>query len=317
MNCCQLCKNKNPSQIYYLCRTCSNLIICGKCYINHNKNDDIERLNKIDSLCRKHFNQIESYCDICKENKCSYCESDHDKTHKNREYLLKDIFLDQSLLDRFVRNYEDIFKIKSKIEENINKVIKELKNKIELLKNLKIRFNESLEAKIKISNLVYQNYQAKLKKYDLNYFTIKNLKDQINFKLLNFENIKENNLDKRIEQLSSYINNNINIQFNNESNEIIKSKEMIGKEDNKKENHYNIDINYKISKEFNINNIIGYINFNDEFLIVYSKSSIFFIYKKVSFINYFLNNISNIKFEIKEYNLNNILTCKKILEDQI
>lgn len=59
---------------------------------------------------------------------------------------------------------------------------------------------------------------------------------------------------------------------------------MIGKEDNKKENHYNIDINYKISKEFNINNIIGYINFNDEFLIVYSKSSIFFI-------NYFLNKL--------------------------
>ena len=192
MNFCQLCKNKNPSQIYYLCRTCSNLIICGKCYNNHYKNDDIERLNKIDSLCRKHFNQIESYCDIFKENKCSYCESDHDKTHKNREFLLKDIFLDQNLLDRFVRNYEDIFKIKSKIEENINKVIKELQNKIELLKNLKIRFNESLEAKIKISNLVYQNYQAKLKKYDLNYFTIKNLKNQINFKLINFENIKEN-----------------------------------------------------------------------------------------------------------------------------
>ena len=37
MNCCQFCKNKNTSQNYYLCKTCSNKILCESCFESHDK----------------------------------------------------------------------------------------------------------------------------------------------------------------------------------------------------------------------------------------------------------------------------------------
>ena len=36
-NCCELCRNKNHSQKYYLCKTCSNKILCENCFEKHNK----------------------------------------------------------------------------------------------------------------------------------------------------------------------------------------------------------------------------------------------------------------------------------------
>ena len=108
-NCCQLCKKKNESQKYYLCKTCSNKIICQNCYEKHNKDDNIEKLNKIDSLCRKHFNQIESFCDICKEHMCSYCIPEHDEEHKNKEYLIRDKLFKKKQLDIFKKQFKESF----------------------------------------------------------------------------------------------------------------------------------------------------------------------------------------------------------------
>ena len=81
LNCCQLCKESNSSQKYFLCKTCSNKIICEKCFKNHRKDDEMMPI-KIDSLCKKHFNQFESYCPICKENKCGYCSMEHEESHE-------------------------------------------------------------------------------------------------------------------------------------------------------------------------------------------------------------------------------------------
>ena len=100
INCCQLFKNKNPLQKYYLCTTCSNKVLCQKCFEVHNKDEDIIKL-KIDSTCKKHNNPYESYCPICKENKCSYCEIDHDKKHEIEEILLKKKLLKKNELDEF------------------------------------------------------------------------------------------------------------------------------------------------------------------------------------------------------------------------
>ena len=54
INCCQGCKNKNPSQKYYLCKTCLNKILCQNCFEVHDKKDEIFKL-KIDSTCKKHY----------------------------------------------------------------------------------------------------------------------------------------------------------------------------------------------------------------------------------------------------------------------
>ena len=92
MNCCEFCKNKNLSQIYYLCKECSNKILCENCFNEHEKKHEIIKF-KIDSTCRKHYYPYESYCPKCKEHKCSYCSIDHDESHEKDEFWLKKNYL--------------------------------------------------------------------------------------------------------------------------------------------------------------------------------------------------------------------------------
>ena len=42
INCCQFCKKKNPSQKYYLCKACSNKILCQNCFKTHCKKHDMD-----------------------------------------------------------------------------------------------------------------------------------------------------------------------------------------------------------------------------------------------------------------------------------
>jgi len=303
-NCCQLCKEKNLSQKYYLCKTCSNKIICKKCYEKHNKDDNIENLNKIDSLCRKHFNQIESFCDICKEHKCSYCIPEHEEEHKNKEYLIRDKLFKKNKLDAFTNNLKNISEIKQNIEKQINDVINEFKKKIELLNDLKDKFFEKLNMKIKFTNLVYQNYLQKFKNIDINYYLIKNLENQIDFNLQDLKMSNEIKLENRVEQIIAYLNSNINNHFNN------KFENNFYEEGNYNINEINInaiDVNYKIERQFDFKNIIGFIDFNEDLHAIYNLSKITFISK----------NDNAIKFEINEKDLYPIKSCQKNEDNKI
>ena len=304
-NCCQLCKKKSKSQKYYLCKTCSNKIICQNCYEKHNKDDNIEKLTKLDSLCRKHFNQIESFCDICKEHKCSYCIPEHEEEHEDKEYLIRDILFKKKKLDNFKNNLKNISEMKQNIEKQINEVINQLQTKIELLIKLKNKFYEDLNMKIKFTDLVYKNYLKKFKDTDLNYYLIKNLENQIDFGLKDLKINKENNLDNRITQIINYLNSNINSHFN------IKSDINLYEEEN---NNFNdikendaIDIDYNIKKQFNYLNILGILDFNDDLYAIYDDSLLRFISKKNDMI----------KFEIKEKDLSQIKSCQKNEENKI
>ena len=303
-NCCQLCIEENLSQKYYLCKTCSNKIICKKCYEKHNKDDNIENLSKIDSLCRKHFNQIESFCDICKENKCSYCIPEHEEEHKNKEYLIRDKLFKKNKLDTFKNNLKNISEIKQNIEMQINDLINELKKKIELLNDLKNKFFDKLNMKIKFTNLVYQNYFQKFKNTDLNYYLIKNLESQIDFNLQDLKINNENKLENKVEQIITYLNSNINNHFNN------KSENNFYEEGNNNINEVNInaiDVNYKIERQFEFNNIIGFIDFNEDLYAIYNLYEIKFISK----------NENIIKFEINEKDLYEIKSCQRNEDNKI
>ena len=223
-NCCQLCKEKNLSQKYYLCKTCSNKIICKNCFEKHNKDDNIEKINKIDSICKKHFNQIESYCDICKKHKCSYCIPEHEEDHKSKEYLIRDKMLKKNKLDNFKKNINNISENKQIIEKKIDEIIDEAKKKIELLIKLKNQFFESLNMKLKFTNLVYQNYTQKYKDTDLNYYIIKNLENQIDFGLKEFKINNEDKIENKIEEIVSYLNSNIHRHFNIKSEDYFYEK---------------------------------------------------------------------------------------------
>ena len=196
INCCQFCKNKNPSQKYYLCKTCSNKILCQNCFEAHDKKDEVFKL-KIDSTCKKHYSQYETYCPICKENKCSYCSIEHDERHEDKEILLKKKLFKKNKLDEFKNTIKKILNEKDKLEQKINLVIKELKEKIEIINNLKHQFLESLKMKVKFVQLILNNYEKKMEDYDIDFFLIKNLENQNRFNLLELNLNKNDSLDKK------------------------------------------------------------------------------------------------------------------------
>ena len=305
-NCCNLCNEKNLSQKYYLCKTCSNLIICQNCFEKHNKDDEVEKLNKIDSLCKKHFNQIESFCDVCKEHKCFYCIPEHDEKHKNKEYLIRDKLFRKNRLDNFIKNLINISEVQKKIEKIINEVIDDLQKKIKSLIDLKNKFSETLNMKVKFSNLVYQNYLKKFKDTDLNFFLIKNLENEIDFGLKDLKIEKEKNLEERIGQIVTYLNSNIYNHFNNklEDNSYEEKNNFINNKMVKAE-----DINYNIEREIQYDSLIDVIDFNDNLYAIYNQSSISFISKG--------NKNNTIKFKIIEEDLQRIKSCQKNENDKI
>ena len=302
INYCQFCKKKNKTQKYYLCKTCSNKILCETCYRTHNKEDDVIKF-KIDSTCKKHYNPYESYCPKCKENKCSYCSVEHDENHEKEEFYLKTKFIKKNKLDNFKNTIKIAINEKTKIELAIDSVIKELEEKIENLKKLKKNFFEYLNMKLKFIEFVLNNYEKKMNDFDINFFIINNLQNQFNFNLkkLNLNNIN-NNIDSKIENITRYLEENINSQFN--SND--KEEKILTEEEKQISDEEEIYINYKLINKFS-DNIIGFLDFNKNLLCFYSYNSINFISK----INY------SKKFIIKEYGLDGIVTCKKINDEKI
>ena len=301
-NCCQFCKEENKTQKYYLCKTCSNKIMCEDCFRKHNKDDDTIKF-KIDSTCKKHFNPYESYCPKCGENKCSYCSIDHDEKHEKEEFLLKTKLIKKNKLDNFKNTIKKIKSEKTKIELVINSIIKELVEKIENLNKLKKNFFDCLNTKIKYVELVLNNYEKKLNDFDINYFIINNLKNQLNFNLKEINLNKNDKLDEKIKNVTSYLEENINSQFNFK----IEEENIINnEEEEKKIDDEAIDCDYKFIKNFNFD-IIGLMDFNENLFCFYSSNSINF-YSKKDYKN---------KFNIKEYELNGILICKKINDEKI
>ena len=300
-NCCQFCQEKNKEQKYYYCKTCSK-IMCKNCFKKHEQDDDIEKLNKIDSTCRKHLNPIESFCKICNKNLCSYCNTEHDENHKNSEVFVRDKILRKNKLEEFEKSLKKIKNNFNNIEIQINELIKELKEKIEQIINLKNTFFDILNMKIKLSSLVYKNYLQKLNETDLNFTLIQNLENQLNFYLPSFQINKDETFAIKVEKAISYLQQNINNKFDSdEKKEFEEIEENIFNEGVKAQN-----IDFIIDKTIKATNIIGYIDLNSNLYGIYDSETLYFLNK---------NNGSQ-NFEIYEEELSDIKTCKKYGKDK-
>ena len=298
MNCCEFCRNKNPSQKYYLCKTCSNKILCEKCFNEHNKNDDIIKF-EMDSTCKKHYHQFESYCPACKENKCSYCSVDHEESHEKNEIPLKKKLIKKNKIDELKETIKKMKKDKDEIAQKMNLVIKELEEKLQFINNLKNKFFEYLRMKIQFVELLLNNYEKKLENYNINYFFADNLERHININLLELNINKNDTLDKKIQNISDYINENLDSKFSKDNE---KRNFEIEKQKNIWDNDVtDVDFNNLKNFEFD-NNIIGFLDFNKDLFIIYSSLEIYFISKY----DY------KIKFQLKEYGIDEIQICKKI-----
>ena len=300
MNFCELCKNKNSSQIYYLCKECSNKILCENCFSEHDKKHDTIKF-KFDSTCKKHYNPYESYCPKCKEHKCSYCSIDHDENHEKDEFLLQKKLFKKNKIDAFKANIKRINILKNEIEQKINSLIKELEDKIKSINNLKNNFFESLNKQMKFTELILDNYEKKLKDFDLNYYNISNLKKQINFNLLELKYNENDSLDKKIEIITQYLNQNLNTQFIFDNDKL-----------NKIENFQNVEkineingIIYENIKELN-KGVRHFSDLNEALFIFCTENIIYLLSKK---------NYETI-IEIKESEIKDIKFCKKIDDEK-
>jgi hypothetical protein len=83
-----------------------------------------------------------------------FCQSENHQNHSI--ILLSNILIPKNQLDFFKKNIDNSYKIRNKIEENINKIINELKEKEESLKKLIGEFNKYLDIKLNLLKLFFK-----------------------------------------------------------------------------------------------------------------------------------------------------------------
>ena len=149
---------------------------------------------------------------------------------------------------------------------------------------------------MKFTQLILQNYEKKIEDFDINYFIINNLENQIKFNLLELNLNKNDSLEQKIENISNYLNKNINSQFDLDNKEKKKEIEQF------KSNLDNdaIEVENELIKNFSYKEYFnGFLDFNKYLLAFYSFSNIIFFSKD----NY------EKKFNISE--IYYIRSCKK------
>jgi hypothetical protein len=113
---------------------------------------------------------------------------------------------------------------------------------------------------------------------------------------------KNDSLDKKIENITGYLKENLNSQFNLDNEE---GNDEIPKPENILDNDAT-NVEYKILKNFDFN-VDGFLDFNENLFCFYSSDIIYFISK----------NDYKTKFKVEEYGLNEIKICKKINDSKL
>ena len=130
---------------------------------------------------------------------------------------------------------------------------------------------------MKFTEFILDNYEKKLKDFDLNYYNIINLEKQINFNLLKLNYNEKNSLDKKIEIITQYLNQNLSAQF-------IFDNDKMGKMENfqnvEKINEINGIICEKIN-EFD-KGIRHFVDFN-KVLFIFCTENIIYLLSKQNF----------------------------------
>ena len=190
-----------------------------------------------------------------------------------------------------------------------------MEEKIEALNNLKKQFLEKLNKKLKFTQLILQNYEKKIEDFDINYFIINNLENQIKFNLNELNLNKNDSLDKKIENITIYLNKNIKSQFILDNKEEKKENEQfINNFDNDA-----IEVEYEFIKNLSYKEYFhGFLDFNKYLLAFYSYSNIIFISKNDYYEKFKIDGIFDIK-SCKKINDNKILvfTGKNIITIEI
>ena len=185
---CDKCKNKNilfNDADLYKCNDCK-INLCPACKSNHEITHNIINYEDKKHMCFNHNNYpYISYCKECKLDLCELCLIN--QNHETHELILYRDFLEEKN-----RIYDEINILKL----NINKFNKEIKNIIEILRNVKKNINVFYKINYNILNKIYEN------KY-LNYEEIQNINRINNFNVI--KDIKsiiyQNNINNKFQKI--------------------------------------------------------------------------------------------------------------------
>ena len=159
--------------------------------------------------------------------------------------------------------------------------------------------------KVKFVQLILNNYEKKMEDYDIDFFLIKNLENQTKFNLLELNLNKSDSLDKKIESVINYLNENINSQFDIVNNKEIKNENKIP--ENILANDP-VDVDYENICQFSYEEyFIDFLDFNKYLFAFYSFNKIIFISK----IKY------NEIFKVEQNGIRDIKSCKKINDEKM
>ena len=144
---CNKCTQNNKFNSYnnqfYKCFTCGKNL-CPLCQSQHDKGHQTIDYDKINSVCKAHFESFNSYCKTCKKNLCMKCEKDH-ANHEKVYY------------GNIMPDFDEI-KLSA---ENLGKYIYQLNESIEIIIKKLNRYKENI-------NNFYQIYTDVINKVDNN-----------------------------------------------------------------------------------------------------------------------------------------------------
>jgi len=193
---CQICNNIDKSisynKIFYRCCNCEKNI-CPLCKSIHDNTHKIIDYDDKLYICNKHYKNYNSYCKECKLNLCIECAGEH-KSHE--KIYFGDIIV----------NKDELIKKNNNLRNNIDSFIHEIEIIINILKEVINKMNKYY----KIIEDLINNFNIKNRNYEI---------------LYNLNKIKENNIEKELENIinsdiGSKINSIFNIYKNMNFNEI-------------------------------------------------------------------------------------------------
>ena len=170
-------QKKFKNCLFDFCPECK-VFICGACSINHVHQKDLFKINKLNCICREHFEEYIAYCNNCKKNICN-----KDITCENHD----------------LQNFEEASK--NDIDDLLNERNKLLKDK------------ELLEYYIALINTLLKTYFEHPK----NYYHIINIKNMAEIITKNHENqlniVNREALIAKIDNLEQAALNYLNVKF--------------------------------------------------------------------------------------------------------
>ena len=150
--------------VFLYCSIC-RVFICNLCQMNNHYGEkhSIMDIRRYDSICSNHSNLYSAYCIKCKKNLCIFCL----KNHRNHEK----IFLNEL-------NYSK--KSKLRLLEEMNNIENRIKDLDKIKENLVSEINkikDSTKMEMKLINILIKSYDYEIRKKNLNYNVIQNLKN--------------------------------------------------------------------------------------------------------------------------------------------